>query len=42
MQHLESEEVIYGTDDDVDGGCAARLRPQIILEICSKTARFEK
>ncbi|TNN51111.1 hypothetical protein EYF80_038688 [Liparis tanakae] len=32
--HLESEEVIHGADDDVDGGRAARLRPQVVLEIC--------
>lgn len=35
--HLESEEVIYGTDDDVDGSCAACLCPQVVLKIYSKT-----
>lgn len=34
--HLESEEVVYGADDDVDGRCAARLCPQVVLEICRK------
>lgn len=34
--HLQSEEVIYGADDDVDGGRAARLCPQVVLEICRK------
>lgn len=34
--YLESEEVIDGTDDDVDGSCAAYLRPQVVLKICSK------
>lgn len=35
--HLESKEVIHGTDDDVDACRAARLCPQVVLEICSKT-----
>lgn len=35
--YLQSEEVIYRTDDDVDGSRAACLRPQVVLKICSKT-----
>lgn len=31
--HLESEEVVHSADDDVDGGGAADLRPQVVLKI---------
>lgn len=31
--YLQSEEVIYRTDDDVDGSRAACLRPQVVLKI---------
>lgn len=34
--HLESEEIIYGADDDVDGRRAARLCAQVVLEICTE------
>lgn len=36
MLHLESEKVIHGADDDVDGGGAACLCAQVVLKICSK------
>lgn len=34
-QHLESEEVIHSTDNDVDGCCAAYLCAQVVLKIWS-------
>lgn len=35
--HLESQEVIHGTDDDVDSSGAANLCPQVVLKIYSKS-----
>lgn len=35
--YLQSEKVIHCTDDDVDGGGAANLSPQVVLKIYSKT-----
>lgn len=32
-EDLQSEQVIHSTDDDIDGGGAARLSPQVVLEI---------
>lgn len=37
--YLQSEEIIHCTDDDVDGGGAANLSPQVVLKIYS-TASF--
>lgn len=39
LVYLQSEQIIHGTDDDVDGGGATNLSPQIILKIYS-TAPF--
>ncbi len=33
--HLETKEVIDGTDDNVDSSRAANLCPQVVLKICS-------
>lgn len=30
---LQSQKVIHSTDDDIDGGGAASLCPQVVLEI---------
>lgn len=37
--HLKSKKIIHCTDDDVDGGGAANLSPQVVLKIYS-TASF--
>lgn len=29
---LETQEVVHSAHDDVDGGCVAGLRPQVVLE----------
>lgn len=30
---LQSQQIVHGADDDVDGGGAARLGSQVVLEI---------
>lgn len=31
--HLKAEQIVYGADDDVDGGCVSSLGSQEVLEI---------
>ncbi len=31
--HLQSEQIVHGADDYVDGGCVSRLRPEKVLEV---------
>jgi len=34
MHYLETQQVINGTDDNVDSARVSCLRPQVVLKIC--------